>query len=52
MMKKSLICCFLLICSIAVLVAEETAEAIMKGAPSKITIGNSAQRYDNGGTVG
>ena len=37
-MKKLLTCCFLLLCSITVLFAEETAESIMKGAPSKITI--------------
>ena len=37
-MKKLLMLCFLLLCSITVLFAEETAESIMKGAPSKITI--------------
>ena len=37
-MKKLPILCFLLICSAALLFAEESAESIMKGAPSKITI--------------
>ena len=37
-MKKLLTFCFVLLCSGAVLFAEETAESIMKGAPSQITI--------------
>jgi len=37
-MKKLSMLCFLLICSAAVLFAEESAESIMKGAPSQITI--------------
>ena len=37
-MKKLLILCSLLLCSGTVFFAEETAESIMKGAPSKITI--------------
>ena len=37
-MKKLLMLCSLLLCCGAVLFAEETAESIMKGFPSKITI--------------
>ena len=37
-MKKLLMLCSLLLCCGAVLFAEETAESIMKGVPSKITI--------------
>lgn len=45
-MKKLLTCCFLLLCSIVVPFAEETAEEIIKGKPSTVkieTIGTRAK---------
>lgn len=56
-MKKLLMLCSLVICSGAVLFAEETAESLMKGVPSQIvieTIGTRAkmEMQRNGTTLG
>ena len=55
-MKKLLTCCFLLLCSIVVPFAEETAEEIIKGKPSTVkieTIGTRAKMeiQRNGATM-